>query len=209
MKARKERKTYSASYDYIKGELTPSAMRGQLTEELGELTAAISKIDRTLGNGNPTPVSYDDANASVAGEIADVLNALEALGYITTSADSLIHTNRDIQTMRNRKLERWCDRIKRNRKNHLHHVSNHTPKPLSRTQFRELALSKGSKHIWILPTAGIPIPAITDFNITLDKAIAVYGGEPYGTFCDESDYGENWVAYLDKPETEYTVCKDS
>ena len=73
----------------------------QLAEESAELSQAALKLIRASGmSQNPTPISKDEALASLKEEANDVLMVLEILGFV------------DQRAVRDwRKLVRWAERI--------------------------------------------------------------------------------------------------
>ena len=72
-----------------------------LAEECGELTQAALKLRRAYDQTNPTPVDQDTAFEKLCEEIADVLL------YI----DQLILPLKYIQQIKEKKLERWIQRM--------------------------------------------------------------------------------------------------
>lgn len=57
-------------------------MRYQLMEECAELIKAISKYNRSIGIGQPTPITTDEAYHNMVAEIADVVICVEQLCYL-------------------------------------------------------------------------------------------------------------------------------
>lgn len=75
----------------------------QLAEESAELSQAALKLIRARGmSQNPTPISEDEALASLKEEANDVLIVLEILGFCDQSA-----------VCDWRKLVRWAERIEK------------------------------------------------------------------------------------------------
>lgn len=72
----------------------------QLVEELAELQQALMKMKRAMPySRNPTPVSFEEAEAKAAEELGDVLMCVDLMGWM------------NIDTSDNPKWERWAERI--------------------------------------------------------------------------------------------------
>lgn len=84
--------------------LFPSNVR-QLIEEAAELIVACDKYIRATGNGQPTPVSEDEALAMIAEELADVHIVGEVLMRENSGMEMFYH-----DTV-NRKTLRWKRRL--------------------------------------------------------------------------------------------------
>lgn len=98
----------SSSLDVI-GEIVtrtlfPSNVR-QLIEEAAELIVACNKYIRATGNGQPTPVSEDEALAMIAEELADVHIVGEVLMRENSGMEMFYHD------AVNRKPLRWKRRL--------------------------------------------------------------------------------------------------
>ena len=85
---------------YLKNKLSVSARYEQLSEECGELIQASLKYLRALGNGNPTPVSIEEAYKNLKEEVTDV--------YLSMLVIDLYPSEKELDE----KLERWYDRVK-------------------------------------------------------------------------------------------------
>lgn len=57
---------------YIRTHVSYNALLSQLGEELAELAQALFKLRRAAGNGNPTPVTLEEAKAAVQEEVSDL-----------------------------------------------------------------------------------------------------------------------------------------
>ena len=57
---------------YIRTHVPYDALISQLGEELAELAQALFKLRRAAGNGNPTPVTLEEAKAAVQEEVSDL-----------------------------------------------------------------------------------------------------------------------------------------
>lgn len=84
--------------------LFPSNVR-QLIEEAAELIVACNKYIRATGNGQPTPVSEDEALAMIAEELADVHIVGEVLMRENSGMEMFYHD------AVNRKPLRWKRRL--------------------------------------------------------------------------------------------------
>lgn len=78
-----------SNLDFIREHIPRSALWDQLGEELAELIQALYKLRRAEGNGNPTPVTVEEARAAVQEEVTDVTNCLFVLGIDTEFHDWL------------------------------------------------------------------------------------------------------------------------
>ncbi len=100
---------------YIKEHLPTEENLLQLSEEACELAQAASglaqsalKLRRAMDGTNPTPVTIEEATASLLEEYGDVVNCIEVL---------LTEKQRDLaMEMRKTKLIRWADRLKQGKK---------------------------------------------------------------------------------------------
>lgn len=86
---------------FLRENLTDSALYEQLAEESAELAQASLKYLRALGNGNPTPVSSDEALSNLIEEVGDVCLCM-------TVANLYVHSEQ-----LDKKLDRWYGRVKR------------------------------------------------------------------------------------------------
>lgn len=84
----------------IRSTLSTKALLLQLSEECGELVAAISKYLRKKDTNNPTPKTMEEIVDNLFEEIADVKVALDVLGVS------------DDDNLYNAKLDRWYKRLK-------------------------------------------------------------------------------------------------
>lgn len=76
-----------------------------LAEEAAELSQAALKMIRAKGsNGNPTPISAEEAEAKLLEEIADVRNCINVLG-LPTGCGELINEITEA------KMKRWVERL--------------------------------------------------------------------------------------------------
>lgn len=64
---------------YIRTHVSYNALISQLGEELAELAQALFKLRRAKGNGNPTPVTLEEAEAAVQEEVSDLRLVCEIL----------------------------------------------------------------------------------------------------------------------------------
>lgn len=70
-------------------------MLDQTIEECAELIVACEKLKRNIVPGNPTPVTKDEAIASVTEEIADVnVCMVKVMMELNISADDVVDTMR-------------------------------------------------------------------------------------------------------------------
>lgn len=69
--------------------------RLQTVEECGELIKAICKYNRTLGMGQKTETTFDDALKNLIEEVADVSICLEQLIYLHNIADEVEEARRE------------------------------------------------------------------------------------------------------------------
>lgn len=86
---------------FLRENLTESALYEQLAEESAELAQASLKYLRAVGNGNPTPVSIDEALSNLVEEAGDVYLCM-------TVVNLYVHSEQ-----LDKKLERWYERVKR------------------------------------------------------------------------------------------------
>lgn len=92
--------------DYIANRVPREELLCQLAEEAAELGQAALKLRRTMGDQNPTPVSYDEALERLHEEIADVKLVLKCLGM-----DSAYDRGRHLSIMQG-KIGRWVRRLR-------------------------------------------------------------------------------------------------
>ena len=90
---------------FVREQLQPAAMFGQLAEEAAELSQAALKLRRRLDGTNPTRVSKEDAWKQLFEEVADVWLSLKVLGL---DEDSMLERYQDIQA---EKVDRWADSL--------------------------------------------------------------------------------------------------
>lgn len=64
---------------YIRTHVPYNALISQLGEELAELAQALFKLRRAMGNGNPTPVTLEEAKAAVQEEVSDLRLVCEVM----------------------------------------------------------------------------------------------------------------------------------
>ncbi len=96
-------------FEEIRAQIPVTEILTVVAEEAAELTHAALKLRRTMKLGNPTDetITFQKAQANLYEEIADVLCALMASGFIgeyeldTLLPGIIMH-----------KLERWADRLK-------------------------------------------------------------------------------------------------
>lgn len=94
---------------YVMGHIDPRTGLEQLSEELNEMSQAALKLIRAAGwNGNPTPVSYENALRDLNEEFEDVLMCLEVM---TENGMDDLHQCVDHATV-SPKWIRWATRIK-------------------------------------------------------------------------------------------------
>lgn len=91
--------------EYIRKTIPKAELLAQLAEEAAELGHAALKLRRTLGNQNPTPVTYEEALDNLHEEIADVKLALKALDLDSPN----IHAKHTCIMMD--KAKRWQNRL--------------------------------------------------------------------------------------------------
>lgn len=85
---------------YLKNKLSVSARYEQLSEECAELIQASLKYLRALGNGNPTPISLNEAYRNIEEEATDV--------YLCLMVNNIYPSEKELDA----KLERWYNRVK-------------------------------------------------------------------------------------------------
>lgn len=93
---------------YIRGNVSASALWGQLAEEAAELAQAALKMQRLCTEDNPPHCSADEVHASFIEELADVNLCLRILqpGPLAERDQVMI-----------RKAERWAGHIRARLKN--------------------------------------------------------------------------------------------
>ena len=89
---------------FLREQLQPAVLFGQLVEEAVEVAHAAMKMQRILNGTNPTPVTEKEALGKVMEEICDLYNALEVLK---------LDVNLKYEGIRKKKLDRWVERIKK------------------------------------------------------------------------------------------------
>lgn len=94
-----ETEEFNRKVDYIFENIGTYAFLEQMAEECCELGQACLKLNRAAGNGNPTPVSWDEAYENFKEEYIDVLLCM------------LMVENFPIDEGLDRKLDRWVRRI--------------------------------------------------------------------------------------------------
>ena len=92
------------AFYYIREHLGKCELLAQLAEESAELAQAALKYRRVLDGGNPTPVTMTKAIENLIEEIADV--------DLCVSLLNTSHYDAEIAEIKNRKIERWIDRLK-------------------------------------------------------------------------------------------------
>ena len=91
--------------EIICSRLTLGELLAQLAEEAAELGHAALKLRRVLEGNNPTPVTYDQARASLCEEIGDVDNALQVI-------DEYLKLNlTELEVLQEEKMDRWAERL--------------------------------------------------------------------------------------------------
>lgn len=89
---------------FVREQLQPAALFGQLAEEAVEVAHAAMKVQRILEGANPTPVTEKEAMAKVMEEICDLYNALEVLK---------LDVSLKYEGIRKKKMARWVERIRK------------------------------------------------------------------------------------------------
>lgn len=97
-------------YEYIRDKVPADELLCQLMEECGELSAAANHLRRARNGVNPTVMTFDQAEANFAEEVADVLTTLNAIGGYT----SALQIDEGIIEAIRHKAERWKARLKAN-----------------------------------------------------------------------------------------------
>ena len=92
--------------EYIKQYAIPADVAGQLAEEAAELAKAACKLERVIRGTNPTPVTYDEAVASLVEELSDI-NVVS-----TVLIDMLAVPYGRISDLEPNKFERWATRLR-------------------------------------------------------------------------------------------------
>lgn len=93
----------------VRARLPQEEILAQLAEESCELGQAALKLRRAMGRSNPTPVSEEEAMASLKEELGDVMGCLLAFGDLAglhTTVETLVIPE---------KLERWAERLRKRR----------------------------------------------------------------------------------------------
>lgn len=91
--------------EFIREKLPTKELLCQLAEEAAELSQAALKLRRSFDNVNPTPTTPQEAEKALMSEVADVIECLYALDYITFQSVA------EISQIINRKTERWAERL--------------------------------------------------------------------------------------------------
>lgn len=86
--------------EYVRLNTPEEAVLGLLCEECGEVVKAAAKLERILRKESPTPETEEEWREKLHEEINDVFNIARVLG---------LKEDRDLQQ---KKMKRWCDRIK-------------------------------------------------------------------------------------------------
>ena len=94
---------------FVREQLQPAALFGQLAEEAVEVAHAAMKMQRILNGTNPTPVTEKEAMGKVMEEICDLYNALEVLK---------LDVNLKYEGIRKKKMARWVERIRKDGGSH-------------------------------------------------------------------------------------------
>lgn len=89
---------------FVREQMVPAALFGQLAEEAVEVAHAAMKMQRILTGTNPTPVTEKEAMGKVMEEICDLYNALEVLK---------LDVSLKYEGIRKKKMARWVERIKK------------------------------------------------------------------------------------------------
>lgn len=90
----------------IAKKLSKAAVLEQMAEEAAELSQAALKYARILRGENPTPVTEQEAEASLREEYADVQVCAAVIG----ANYGMIHPE-IIDALRSGKMRRWLDRL--------------------------------------------------------------------------------------------------
>lgn len=93
--------------EYIKQYAIPADVAGQLAEEAAELAKAACKLERVIRGTNPTPVTYDEAVASLVEELSDINVVSSVL------IDVLAVPYSRISDTEPNKFERWATRLRK------------------------------------------------------------------------------------------------
>lgn len=99
------KETVIGSLFWVRKHLGREEILAQLAEECCELGQAALKLRRAMGRHNPTPVSEEEAMASLKEELGDVMGCLLAFGDLAglhTTVETLVSPE---------KLERWARRL--------------------------------------------------------------------------------------------------
>ena len=89
---------------FVREQMAPAALFGQLAEEAVEVAHAAMKMQRILEGTNPTPVTEKEAMGCCLEEICDLFNALEVLK---------LDVNLKYEGIRKKKMARWVERIRK------------------------------------------------------------------------------------------------
>lgn len=93
--------------EYIKQYAIPADVAGQLAEEAAELAKAACKLERVIRGTNPTPVTYDEAVASLVEELSDINVVSSVL------IDVLAVPYSRISDTEPNKFERWATHLRK------------------------------------------------------------------------------------------------
>lgn len=97
-------KKYVEGLKFVRDNLTEKDLYLQMAEEAAELAQSCAKMVRVVEGSNPTPVTEEEAKASVREELSDVL--------LCNAVMQLAHTDGSFNSTMASKLERWVNRIK-------------------------------------------------------------------------------------------------
>lgn len=89
---------------FVREQMAPAALFGQLAEEAVEVAHAAMKMQRILTGTNPTPITEKEAMGCCLEEICDLYNALEVLK---------LDVSLKYEGIRKKKMARWVERIKK------------------------------------------------------------------------------------------------
>lgn len=95
---------YGQALEYVKKYVPRRARLEQVAEEAAELSQAALKLIRAEGADNPTPISKTAAKKIFWEEVADVNNAVNAVGFLSPEHMS------EIEEI---KIRRWAERVEK------------------------------------------------------------------------------------------------
>lgn len=93
---------YGQAMEYVKRYVPRRARLEQVAEEATELAQAALKLIRAEGTDNPTPTSRTEAKKHFWEEVADINNAISAIGWKSPEIQ---------MEMEEMKMIRWAERI--------------------------------------------------------------------------------------------------